>query len=261
MEMGVTETTSYQDLNIAYYTNGSGRKALVFIHGWSCSSVLWVGQGALSRQHRAIFIDLPGHGKSSAPQTEYSHEFFARAIKAVLENENLTQCVLVAHSLGGPIATMLLRLYPSTVASIVYVDSFFINSENYLPEVDRKKLAERLQDDEYFEAKIEGFGTERTTAEVRAAIRSTMLKTKTHVRVNAITTNFLPHAWRWEDVYDIPALLIATPRLAKIDQQWLHHLPQLKISVWEGHGHFLFMEDCDRFNAEVQEFLEKHSLG
>lgn len=259
--MAVTKKALYQDLNIAYYISGSGPKTLVFIHGWSCSSVLWSGQGALSRQHRVIFVDLPGHGKSDAPQTEYSHEFFARAIKAVLKNEDLTQCVLIAHSLGGPIATMLLRLYPSIVAGIVYVDSFFINSESCLSEVGRTELAEQLQDDTFFEAKINGFATERTTTKVRAAIHNTMFETKTHVRVNALTTNFLPHAWRWDDVFEVPALLIAAPKLARIDQQWLHHLPQLKISIWEGHGHFLFMEDCDRFNAEVQAFLAKHSLG
>jgi len=205
-------------------------------------------------------IDLPGHGKSDAPHIDYSLEFFARSVEAVLGRECVTRAVLIGHSMGGPVSSMVLRLFPERVSAIIYVDSFFHLPENYMSGAERRKLAERLDDDEKFGAVVDSFWTPQTTPDTRNRVKKTMTGTAKHVRANATTTNSVPHALRWNEVFQIPALLLVTPRFAEIDQHWLRHVPQLKVHVWGENGHFLFMEDPARFNKEVNQFLAEHNL-
>ncbi len=87
-----------------------------------------------------------------------------------------------------------------------------------------------------------------------------MLGTAKHVRTNSVTSGYLPPAFRWKEVFQIPALLIVTPLFSDVDPQWFHHIPELKVHIWEEHGHFLFAEDPTRFNQEVEDFFAEHHL-
>ena len=254
------QTAVFEGIKVAYQSFGSGPEALVFVHGWTCDSSLWYKQQPLFHRHRSLLIDLPGHGSSDAPEVRYSKELFARSVHAVLQVAGVTKAVLVAHSMGGPVSTMLLRLFPQLVAGIIYVDSFFHSPETYMSQLERRELAERLQENAKFEALINSFFTEKPPPDLRAKVLQTMLGTDKRVRINAVTTDSLPHSFGRQEVFDIPALLIAGPEKAKIDPHWLHHVPRMKISIWEGHGHFMFMEDPKRFNDEVEEFLSEHRL-
>ena len=45
-----------------------------------------------------------------------------------------------------------------------------------------------------------------------------------------------------------------------MDKHWFHYIPRIDVSIWDEHGHFLFIDDPERFNAEVEVFLKKHKL-
>lgn len=250
----------YEGMKVSYDSYGSGSTALVFIHGWTCARSLWYHQAPLFQQHRSLLIDVPGHGKSDAPKIEYSLEKMASAVNRVLAHEGITWTIFIAHSMGGPVSTMALRLNPGIVSAIIYVDSFFYMPEAYLNIAERKELAAAHSDDAKFRAFLDPFQTDTTSAADWTMIVDTMMATPLHVRTNATTTLVQPHAWRYDEVYQIPALLIVTPIFEKIDRHWLHHIPRLETDVWQGHGHFLFMEDPARFNKVVQEFVERHHL-
>lgn len=253
-------TTYYNNSSVVYQSFGTGQDALVFIHGWTCSSALWEPQAPLFHQFRSIVIDLPGHGQSDAPLLEYSREYFARAVKAVLDDAEVNKAVLVGHSMGGPVSTTFLRLFPEQVSGIVYVDSFFNLPENYLSQPERKELSSKLNDDEYFLALLTGFFSNKTSPEMQSQITKTMTTTAKHVRTNSTTTDLLPPPFRWGDVFELPALHLVTPRFANIDRAWLRHLPRLELREWTDHGHFFFMEDPKRFNLELSAFLQQNGL-
>src|SRR5262245_65620726 len=68
---------------IHWTSTGSGRQALILVHGWTCDETSWKEQvPTLSKSYRVITLDLPGHGKSGMPKV-FSMEVFARAIEAV----------------------------------------------------------------------------------------------------------------------------------------------------------------------------------
>lgn len=207
-----------------------------------------------------MLIDLPGHGEGEAPDVEYTQEFFARAVGAVLHAEEVSRAVLVGHSMGGSISTMCLRLFPDRIGAIVYVDSFFLPPHAYLTHDERPRVVEEMEDDEQFAASLEMFWSPALAPGLRVEVRKVMTETAKHVRVSAVATRCLPHPFRGNEVYEIPALLMVTPQFSNLDQHWFHHIPNLKVHPWARNGHFLFMEDPVRFQREVEGFLEANSL-
>ena len=120
--------------------------------------------------------------------------------------------------MGGPVSTMFLRLFLSVHRPFVYVDSFLHLPESYMTRAQCKELAQRHKDDEKFRVLLDLFRTPQTTPDKWALVTKTMTGTARHVRVDATTGDCLPHVFRWDEVYQIPALHMVTPMLANIDQ-------------------------------------------
>jgi len=158
---------------------------------------------------------------------------------------------------------MTLRLYPDLIESLIYVDS------HYLTIAQREAAARLRSTDEGFRAWMDKFWVQKTTADVRERIAQTMVGTSMHVRNgimrgdgvklpakhDATTTRKCDDG---EEVFQIPALGFTTQVVGRKYQS--PHVPRLEMRMWEGHGHFLFMEDPERFNREVEEFLVEHGL-
>src|SRR5262249_36094231 len=61
---------------IHYSTQGPGTNAIVFIHGWACNAGFWREQvPAFAEKARLVLIDLPGHGESDKPETDYTLDY------------------------------------------------------------------------------------------------------------------------------------------------------------------------------------------
>ncbi|MEO8348934.1 MAG: alpha/beta fold hydrolase, partial [Acidobacteriota bacterium] len=94
---------TYDGNRVRYENVGSGREALVLVHGWSGDASVWRFQvPELAKHFRVISIDLPGHGASDKPETAYTMSFFAGAVEAVMLDLGVDRAVLVGHSMGTP---------------------------------------------------------------------------------------------------------------------------------------------------------------
>src|SRR5262249_48902304 len=111
------------DLRVHYKSLGTGKTALVLMHGWACDMTVWSDQvPSLAGKVHLILIDLPGHGKSDRPKVEYTMDLFARAVEAVLKDAGVEQAALAGHSMGTPVARQYYRLYPKKVRALIAVD-------------------------------------------------------------------------------------------------------------------------------------------
>ena len=84
------------------------RPALVFLHGWgkTADSTWWP---IVPNSDRSMaLIDLPGHGMSRLHQG-FTFELAAETIHAVVDDTGIDRPVLVAHSMGGPVAFSAIR--------------------------------------------------------------------------------------------------------------------------------------------------------
>lgn len=110
------------------------RPTLVLTHGWSLDSSAWKFMlPALVAKYRVVVWDLPGLGKSQAPQTnDYSIEKMALDLQAVIDEASPGEpVVLIGHSIGGMIQQTYCRICAehlgSMVKGIVLVHTTFTN--------------------------------------------------------------------------------------------------------------------------------------
>ena len=112
-------------VSLAYDDNGaSGAPPFVFVHGWTCDRSFFAPQYEhFGRNHRAVALDLRGHGKSPVAQDgDYSVDAFVGDIAALIESLAVEPVVVVGHSLGGVITCGLAAARPDLVAAAVMVD-------------------------------------------------------------------------------------------------------------------------------------------
>lgn len=91
-------------IDLAYVDEGSGDYTLLFIHGLGSNLKAWHKNiETLKHHHRCIAIDLPGYGKSTKADFEFSMSFFAHTILEFVTKLKLNNTCLIGHSMGGQI--------------------------------------------------------------------------------------------------------------------------------------------------------------
>jgi len=82
-------------------------KSIVILHGWgSNKEIMKKAFGALLPKWRHIYIDMPGFGKSTNP-TILTTEKYSQILTLFLEEIGVKPMVVVGHSFGGKVATLL----------------------------------------------------------------------------------------------------------------------------------------------------------
>src|ERR1041385_2161974 len=113
----------YNGTRVHFKSLGAGTTAVVFVHGWSCDLTFWRAQvPAVDGRVRAIFLDLPGFGRSDKPDVAYTMDYFAGAVDAVLRAAGVERAVLVGHSMGAQVVRQYYRRYRARVVALVVVD-------------------------------------------------------------------------------------------------------------------------------------------
>jgi pimeloyl-ACP methyl ester carboxylesterase len=136
-------------IRVHYKQYGDGDKTICFVHGFGCDLNTWEKQfeGLRDEQNlRLVFIDLPGYGESSKPHVEYTLDFYAKAVNAVLDKEHVGAITLVGHSLGTPVCRqVLMRGRQGSLVDIDGVYCFYDGTETpeYVEAVTQGELNEK----------------------------------------------------------------------------------------------------------------------
>lgn len=93
---------------------------LVLLHGWGLHSIVWDDiMPGLLQHFRVTVVDLPGMGQSPMPAGDYTLDYLARHVAAILPE----RCHLMGWSLGGLVALKLASERPQQVQSLTMVAS------------------------------------------------------------------------------------------------------------------------------------------
>lgn len=121
----MTKTYPVQVENWTIHTvvAGSG-PPILFVHGIGLSSSWWrpVMQ-ALAEQFSVCAIDLPGCGSSSPVTSPPAAASYGLLVECVVNSLDLGPAVVVAHSLGGYVATQAAIQHSPAVKALALVDS------------------------------------------------------------------------------------------------------------------------------------------
>ena len=116
------QTLDVEGVRIAYAERGRGPH-LVLLHGMFGDHQDWEAVlEPLSQHFHVIAVDLPGFGASGKPPTQYSLEFYLRALHGLFTALNLTHFHLIGNSFGGQLAVFYTLLFPAQVTRLVLAD-------------------------------------------------------------------------------------------------------------------------------------------
>jgi pimeloyl-ACP methyl ester carboxylesterase len=251
--------TSPDGIAIRYNIAGSGTPALVFVHGWSCDRTYWADQmGALSTRHRVAAIDLAGHGESGDGRESWTMPRFGGDVTAVVGDLGVDELVLIGHSMGGDVIVEAALALGRRVRGLVWVDTYA--SLDSFPSADEVA------------AFVEPFRADFSTS-TQQLVRRMFPSSADPELVNRVAIGM--SSARPEIAIDVllnaisngQALVKRLPRLGvpivalnpdyrPTDEESLrrHGVTPIMMS---GVGHFLMMEDPDRFNGLLASVVQR----
>ncbi|MBO0852531.1 MAG: alpha/beta hydrolase [Nocardia sp.] len=270
--MAIRDVVSADGTTIVYRVSGpEGARPLILLHGWAGNLRCWGRAGELlAATFRIIAVDLRGHGYSDAPVSGYDDPAnWAADVAAILAAEGITaNAVLLGWSYGGIVLSDYLAAYGTgALSAVIYCGS----QAGIGPGVEGSQPgpAMRKAIPDVFETSagraMRGFaafgnantGPGRDKGGDAQRLFGASLSTPPHVR-KALMYRTVDNAKTLAEL-DIPVLVMhgdADPVVPVDNGRYTAaHAPDSRTSIWVGAQHAVFIEDPDRFAAEVTEFV------
>ncbi|WP_285584400.1 alpha/beta fold hydrolase [Actinoallomurus iriomotensis] len=110
-------------VRVFYTSSGDGPRTVVLLHGWCDESTGWAGiVSGLRTEYRVIAPDFRGHGGTEPGTDGFSPFVLADDVAALLDALGVPDAVVVGHSLGGVVASVLAVRRPDLVSALVLLD-------------------------------------------------------------------------------------------------------------------------------------------
>lgn len=243
-------------MKVFYKRAGSGKK-VVLLHGWGgqADSFLPVFN-YLSQSHEVYAIDFPGFGQSDMPKTPWDVTDYQNMLLKFFDALKIDKAHIVAHSFGGRVTILFSSMHPERVEKIVLTGSAGLipkRTMKYYLKVYKFKLMKKLflmvTPGENKQQKLDKFYNKYGSKDYKEAggLRQTFVKV-----VNQDLRGYLPKIkastlliWGSED-HDAPLYF------GKIMEK---EISDAGLIVFEGAGHFAYLEKINDFNIIVAKFF------
>jgi pimeloyl-ACP methyl ester carboxylesterase len=111
------KSINYRGGRVTYEDMGEGMPVLL-LHGFGEDSWIWSDFAAKLKEHyRVIIPDLPGSGDSEL-HPSLTIDSMADAMAELLGHENITEAIVIGHSMGGYITLALAEKHPDLIHAI-----------------------------------------------------------------------------------------------------------------------------------------------
>ncbi|MBA4307281.1 MAG: alpha/beta hydrolase [Sphingopyxis sp.] len=283
----ITNSFISQRLRLNYVDWGNtDAPPLLLVHGGRdhARSWDWVAE-ELRHDWHIIAPDLRGHGDSAwSPDGNYEMSAFVYDLAQLVHQLNLAPVTMIAHSMGGNIATRYAGIYPENVRKLVNIEGLGL-SPKMQAERDAIGIQKRFR--QWIDDKRNAAGrTPKRYPTIEAAYDRMKAENSyltdeqaRHLTVHGISRNE-DGTWSWKfdnylniwAIFDMPRedLLsiwqsITCPMLLLYgEKSWasnpekdgrIEHFPTAKVIEYENAGHWLHHDQFDRFMADVKAFL------
>ena len=260
------------NVRIYYEEKGEG-KPVVLVHGWSCNRRHFKKQTPeLSKRYRVVHYDLRGHGDSDVPERFLTMKQFALDLGELIDYLGLKEVSLIGWSMGVHIIWE-------------YVKQFGCDNLGKLCFID---MTPKLITDEEWKYGLYGNYSHKNNLATLAAmckdwgvftdqfVPTTFAKSGydqdeydwVHKQANKNTPHVMINMWIAMAIRDYRSVLptITVPCLITYGEESQLYLPETseyqkeqipdaKLVSFPKCGHGLHMEDPDKFNKEVMDFI------
>jgi non-heme chloroperoxidase len=250
--------------------NPEGKKTIFFIHGWPGSHDLFEYQfEELPKMgFRCVGMDCRGFGQSDKPWSGYGYDRLSDDVRAVIDAMQLQDVALLGHSTGGGIAVRYMARHASHGVSKLVLAAAAAPSlvqRPYFPYglpkeavldiirntyADRPDMLRGFGDIIFFQYKTERFMDWIFNIGLQAAGWATA----------AIANTWLNEEALFYDIKTInaPTLIVQGTHdkvvLFPLATALRDGIRSSKLVPFDESGHFLFLDEKDRFNRELAQF-------
>lgn len=263
---GESKFAKFGTNRVHYVSLGKGPQTVVFVHGWSCNLNFWREQiPALQGRARIIAIDLPGHGESDKPRQNYTMDYFADGVLAVLKDAGVSEATLIGHSMGTPVICRVYAHEPKKVTALVAVDGILRKPK--MAGDQGARFAAAYHTPEYLDHLkrfVDSTFPNAGTEALRDRTYKDMSATPQYVMSSAMDVMFGAETPDWGlPKVEVPILVINTTS-PMWNQEYKDYVSSLSAKTdyraIDGAGHFLMLEKPGEFNKALLEGLAKFGL-
>ncbi len=234
--------------------------AILFVPGWTMPGWIWEKQiEHFSKTHRVVAMDPRCQGESSQTTDGLSPAARARDIKAVVDQLHLAPVILVGWSMGvGEGASYVDQFGTKDIAGIVFVDDVpgadvpaavykdvmefingFVQNRRGATEPFVRSFFKKPQPEDYLKRVVEA-----------------SLRTPTNTAVALLVGKFGTDLRPVLKKIDKPTLIVAAKSgFLNLIQAIQPQIAGSRLEIFEDAGHALFVDDAERFNSLLDEFL------
>ncbi|MBQ3307863.1 MAG: alpha/beta hydrolase [Bacilli bacterium] len=113
----------YKKQKIYYEKYGNGEKKLIILPGWGEVKYTYSFiMNHFEKDYTIYYFDYPGFGNSPSLNIEFEMNDYALMILSFLKKKRIVNPIILAHSFGGRIASLLLGKYQYFCQKLILVD-------------------------------------------------------------------------------------------------------------------------------------------
>ena len=258
--------TTSDGVRLHYLEAGSG-PGMIFVPGWTMPAWIWEAQiEHFAAHYHVVALDPRSQGESQKVATGNSPERRARDVKELAQHLQLGPTVLVGWSLAVPeLLTYAEQFGGEGVRAYVLVDGFAWDKHDPQFLSAMLGLYTKLQSDRraFTEKFVRGMYKKPRPEEYIQRLVAASLRTPTDSAVSMSASSIARADWRPAIAkLDRPVLITCQAGLKSMAADPVTSVvPSARVELFENAGHALFVDDAERFNQVLDDFLAHLPAG
>jgi len=255
-------TNGADGVRVAYDVRGTAqaRPSLVFVHGWSCDRTYWNAQmDAFADDFRVVAVDLGGHGGSTFGHREaWTISSFGGDVATVVKALGLRSVILIGHSMGGDVVADAAKRLKGRVNGLIWLDTYSKLGSPRTPEQREAFIAPFRQDfAKTTEAFVRGLFPPTADKKLVDRVATDMASARQQVALQSLESSLSNDRLMPSVLQELKLPVIAiNPESSRTDRASLERYG-VEVVEMPDVGHFLMMEDPERFNSILREAVER----
>lgn len=135
-----------KNMSIYYEKYGNKNKTILILPGWGNTRTTFTNIINYFKDKYTIYIiDYPGFGNSPIPNQDLTIYDYANIVRDFLEEFQIINPIIIAHSFGGRIATLLTGYYKEKIDKIIMIDAASIKPKKTIKAFLKEKIYKILK--------------------------------------------------------------------------------------------------------------------
>ncbi len=253
------------NLRINYKIEGKGN-AVVLVHGFLETSETWKDFARLLSQNcKVITVDLPGHGGSELHEEPETMCKYAESIYYILNEENISETIIVGHSMGGYVALAFAENYPFMLSGLCLFHSSPFADDEIKKQI-RLDTVQQTEEgnkniicSEHAKAVYADDNIEKFKAEIKEGKRIALSVSEEGIITSLLTMRERKDRNNILENLQVPFLYILGKKDRFIPENVLNRMnmpKNYKIAVLENSGHMGMIEEKEKSLKLINDFCK-----